>query len=115
MTATHGTHTGSFAGLLLGGLVGVGIALVAAPRSGKETRQRISGFAEDVRGRAKCYALRAREKATSAAGKGIGFLKGKKLLITTAINAGREAYAKETLRRAGAHSCEEYERGAGSF
>ncbi|HTR45213.1 MAG TPA: YtxH domain-containing protein [Thermodesulfovibrionales bacterium] len=113
MTATHGTRRGSFAGLFLGGLVGAGVALVAAPRSGKETRQRINGFAEDVKGRAVCYARRAKEKATSAAEKGKDFVREKRSLLTTAIEAGREAYAKETLRRT--HSCEGYEKGAGTF
>jgi gas vesicle protein len=113
MTAKRGTSGGSFAGLVFGGLVGAGVALMAAPRSGKETRQQIGGFAEGLKGKATCYALLAKEKATVAAEKTRDYIKGKKSLITTAIEAGREAYERETWKRS--HSCEDHEKGAGAF
>lgn len=42
--------TGALLGaFLLGGLVGAGIALLTAPRSGKETRERIGVWAESAK------------------------------------------------------------------
>ncbi len=36
---------------MLGGVVGAGIALVFAPRSGKETREHLRGYAKDIEGK----------------------------------------------------------------
>lgn len=35
--------------LLIGGLVGAGIALLLAPQSGRETREKIADLAEDMK------------------------------------------------------------------
>lgn len=37
------------AALVVGGLVGAGIALVLAPQSGRRTRQQIADLAEDIK------------------------------------------------------------------
>src|SRR5436309_1236867 len=42
----NGVMTGFFVGTLLGAAVGAGAALLLAPRTGKETRERLSGSAE---------------------------------------------------------------------
>lgn len=100
MAARHSAHRGSVGVLVFGGLVGAGVALMAAPWSGKETRKRIGDFAEDVKGRAECYAGLAKGKATSAIGQGKEFLHEKKRVITTAIEAGKDAYKREKQRLA---------------
>ncbi len=79
----------------LGGLVGAGVALLMAPKSGPETRQKIRELAEDVKGRAEEYIGTAREKASSALDKGKEFVDKKKSLVTTAVEAGVEAYERE--------------------
>jgi len=89
--------------LFLGGLIGGGAALLFAPRSGKETRQRIEGFADDVKGRAQCYYMRGKGKVTTAVGRGRDFFEGKKSLIVASVEAGKEAYAKERDRLGKTH------------
>ncbi len=64
--------------LILGGLAGAGAALMFAPLSGKQTRQRIGDFAEDVKCKAQTYGRRASSKMTSGVQKGAGLLKWKK-------------------------------------
>lgn len=92
------------AALFLGGLIGGGAALMFAPRSGKQTRQRIEDFSEDVKERAQCYVMRGKGKVTSAVGKGRDFFEAKKSLITASVEAGREAYGKEKERLTKKHS-----------
>ena len=83
-----GYGTGSvFLSFLLGGIVGAGVAMLLAPQSGRETREKIKDFAEDVR-----------DKVTSAVDKGKDYYEGKKSAITTAIEAGKDAYDKERER-----------------
>lgn len=85
---------------LLGGLVGAGVALLLAPKSGQETRQRIRDFTEDVKERAGDYVEQAKGKIVSTVGKGKDFFEEKKSIITTAVEAGKEAYEKEKERLA---------------
>ena len=79
----------------LGGLVGAGVALLMAPRAGTETRQKIRELADEVKGRAEDYIGTAKEKAGSALEKGKEFVEKKKSLVTTAVEAGVEAYERE--------------------
>ncbi len=76
-----------FLAFLLGGVVGAGLAMLLAPQSGPETRQKIREFAEDMKG-----------KVTSTVGKGKEFFEEKKSIITTAVEAGKDAYEKEKER-----------------
>jgi gas vesicle protein len=79
----------------IGGLVGAGVALLLAPQSGKETRQKIKELVDDAKEKATKYAEEVKSKVTSAVGKGKELVQEKKSLITTAVEAGQEAYAKE--------------------
>lgn len=87
-----------FLSFLLGGMVGAGVALLLAPKSGRETRQQIKEFTDDVREKAENYVEQAKGKATSALEKGKGFVQEKKSIITTAVEAGKEAYEREKER-----------------
>lgn len=80
---------------VLGGIVGAGIALLTAPQSGKETREKIKEFADETRKKAVDYAGQVKEKVSSAVESGKHFVEEKKSLISSAIDAGKEAYAKE--------------------
>ncbi len=105
--ARHGFHRGMTGALLFGGLLGAGVALMSAPRSGRESRRKIGDFAEDMKEKAECYADLTKAKVTSAVERGREFLQEKKSILTAAIEAGREAYREETRRRIeGAHACE---------
>jgi len=96
-----GYSTGSlFLAFLLGGLAGAGAALLLAPKSGNETRQRIRELAEEVRGKTEDYVDQAKGKVSSTIEKGKGYIQEKKSIVTTAVEAGKEAYEKEKERLA---------------
>lgn len=83
---------------LLGGLVGAGFALLMAPQSGRETRQKIKDLTDDVKEKAMGYAGEVRDKVTTGVDKSRDIYEQKKSIITTAIEAGKEAYTKEKER-----------------
>ncbi len=89
-----------FLSFLLGGLMGAGVALLLAPKSGRETRQRIKDLADDVKAKAEDYAEQARGQVNAAVEKGKGFVQDQKSIIASAVDAGKEAYEKEKERLA---------------
>jgi len=94
-----GYGTGSILlSFLLGGLVGAGFALLLAPQSGRETRQKIKDLTDDVKEKAMEYAGDVKEKVTSTIDKGKEVYEEKKSIITSAIDAGKDAYEKEKER-----------------
>ena len=68
-------------GFILGAVSGAALALLYAPASGRETRERLAQRAEE-----------ARAKAAEAAAKGRDALAQGRETLTTAIERGREAY-----------------------
>lgn len=89
-----------FLSFLLGGLVGAGVALLLAPKSGRETRLRIRELADDVKEKADDYVEQTKSRVTSAVEKGKDFVQDQKSIIATAVEAGKEAYEKEKERLA---------------
>jgi len=88
MREDSGYGAGSvFLSFLLGGIVGAGLAMLLAPQSGRETRQRIRELAED-----------AKDRFGATVEKGKEFFEQKKSVIATAVEAGKEAYEKERER-----------------
>jgi gas vesicle protein len=90
----------------IGGLVGAGVALLLAPKTGRETRQKILELADEVKEKAETYiektkekadtyAEEIRDKAAAVVEKGKGFIEEQKTIITSAVGAGKEAYEKE--------------------
>jgi gas vesicle protein len=84
-----------FLSFLLGGLVGAGFALLLAPQSGRETRQKIKDLTDDVREKTLGYVGEVKEKVTEGIDKSKEFYEEKKSIISTAIEAGKEAYERE--------------------
>jgi len=80
---------------LLGGVVGAGLALLFAPQSGRETRQKIRELADDVKDKTTEYAHQAKEKVSSLVDEGKGYYDEKKSILKSAVDAGKEAYEKE--------------------
>jgi len=80
---------------VLGGIVGAGVALLTAPRSGRETREKIMEFTDETKQKASEYAGQVKDKLSSAVEHGKEFVSEKKSLISSAIDAGKEAYGKE--------------------
>ena len=72
---------------LVGGLVGAGIALLLAPKSGRETR-------EDI----KDLAVKTKEKIATSIQKGRELYQESTTAITGAIEAGKAAYVEEKER-----------------
>jgi gas vesicle protein len=79
----------------LGGLIGAGVALLVAPKTGEETRRMIKELAGEVKEKAEDYIDQAKVTATAYVEKGKDFVEKEKNLITKSVEAGKEAYKKE--------------------
>lgn len=82
---------GVFLAFLAGGLIGAALALLYAPVSGKEARERIGGLAEDYRRKAEGWSGDLKQKVAS-------FIEEEKSVVKAAYDAGREAMAKEKAK-----------------
>jgi gas vesicle protein len=80
---------------LLGGVVGAGLALLFAPQSGRETRQKIKDLRDEVKDKTTDYVRQAKEKAASIVDDGREYYDEKKSILKSAVEAGKEAYEKE--------------------
>ncbi len=76
---------------LAGGLIGAGLALLYAPMSGRETREKIGGLAGDLKAKAENWTGDVKAKVES-------FIEEEKSVIKAAYDAGREAMAKEKAK-----------------
>lgn len=76
---------------IAGGMVGAGLALLYAPTSGRETRERISGLAEDLKKKSEDWTGEAKQKVER-------FIDEERSVIKSAYEAGRDAMAKEKAR-----------------
>jgi len=76
---------------LAGGLVGAGLALLYAPVSGREARERIGGLAGDLRKKTGEWTGDVKQKVEQ-------FIEEERSVIKSAYDAGREAMAKEKAR-----------------
>jgi gas vesicle protein len=84
----NSTPVGGFlAAFAIGALAGAGIALLYAPRSGKETRQLIADKGCELKGR-----------AADAVGDVKDYIDGKKAEITAAVEAGKHAMLEERAK-----------------
>jgi gas vesicle protein len=96
MREENGFGSGSILmSFLLGGLVGAGLALLFAPKSGSDTRQMIKEFAGDVKDKTQHYVEDVKGKVSSGIDKGKGLYQEKKSMISSAFEAGKDAYTKE--------------------
>lgn len=92
----HGTSAGTvFLSFLAGAAVGAGLALLYAPKTGKELRQKIGELTDDAVGKIKTYATEAQEKIKSTIEDGKEVIKEKKSILSSAFEAGKEAMERE--------------------
>jgi gas vesicle protein len=92
----HGSSAGTvFLSFLAGAAVGAGLALLYAPKTGKELREKISDLTDDAVGKIKEYASEAQEKIKSTIEDGKEVISEKKSIIASAIEAGKEAMERE--------------------
>lgn len=85
---------------LAGAAVGVGAALLFAPKTGEELRGDIKDLADDAIGKIKEYANDAQEKIRASYEDGKELVLEKKSIITSAIEAGKQAMDREKEKQA---------------
>ena len=86
-------------GFFLAGLgIGAVIALLLAPRSGKETRDSIVQTAEEGRDFVVTKTEEIRKQAEDAVEKGKDLVNKQKDLLSTAVEAGKQAYQDEKIK-----------------
>ncbi len=83
---------------LLGSVVGAGLALLVAPKSGPETRELIKEQASVAKEEASKVADEVKEKATELLEKSKEVVETKKAVLESALEAGKEAMEKEKER-----------------
>jgi gas vesicle protein len=84
-----------FLSFLAGAAVGAGLALLVAPKTGKELREKIADLTDDAVSKIKDYASEAQTKINATLEEGKELYKEKKSIITSAIEAGKEAMDRE--------------------
>lgn len=82
-------------GLIVGGLIGVALGVLYAPKSGKETREDICRSTEELLEKAREQYEQAKEKMDSLTSKGRESYADNKQRLKKAIEAGVEAFKEE--------------------
>jgi len=82
-------------------LVGAGIALLVAPKSGRETREKLRELVKDAKEETGQYLEKVKGSAATVVKKEEKFLEEQKSMLTTAVEAGKEAYEKEKEKEKG--------------
>lgn len=96
MSENNGFSASSiFLAFILGGVVGAGVTLLMAPQSGRDARERIKDMTENIKEKTTDYVEQAKDKITSTVKQSKDFFENKKSLLSTAVEAGKEAYEKE--------------------
>jgi gas vesicle protein len=80
---------------LAGAAFGSGLALLFAPKSGREVREQIKDLSHDTVGRMKECTRDVQEKIKTSYDEGKEFIKEKKTVISSSIEGGKEAIGKE--------------------
>ena len=88
------------AAFLVGGIVGAGVALLTAPQSGKETREKISEMAGEAKDKIRAVADDAKDRIQDTYRHTRDMVGDKKAMLATAIDAGKKAMEEEKHRLA---------------
>jgi len=83
---------------ILGGVMGASLALLFAPKTGRETRERLKELAGEMRQRTGEVAGEVKATAEKVIEEGKSYLGEKKSLLTAALEAGKEAMEREKAR-----------------
>lgn len=84
--------------LVIGGLLGAAMALLVAPRSGRDTRKQLRGYARRAEENIHEVADNATRTLDQAVDKGHEFLKEKQAILSDSVDAGRVAMQRERER-----------------
>jgi len=82
---------GILVAFLAGGLIGAGLAILYAPASGRETREKIGGITEDLKKKSEQWTGDVKQKVE-------GFVEEERTVLKAAYDAGREAMTREKAR-----------------
>jgi gas vesicle protein len=88
---------------LAGAAVGSGLALLFAPKTGREVREQIRDLTDDAVDKIREYAKDAQEKIKATYEDGKELIKEKKSILNSAIEAGKEAMERERERFSSEH------------
>lgn len=80
---------------LAGAAIGAGAALLLAPKTGEEMREKIADLADDAVDSIKEHARQAQQKIADAFTESKETLKQQKSILASAIEAGKEAMDRE--------------------
>jgi gas vesicle protein len=93
-----GDRTSRLAYFLVGGGIGAIVALLFAPRSGRETRDLIAQKAAEGRERVATTSRTVSDRMTDYIDKGKEVVSSQKEQISAAIEAGKQAYREEKAK-----------------
>ncbi len=80
---------------LTGAVVGGGIALLTAPKSGKMTRRQLKRMAEDVQEKAEDYYDEMKDKTAVGIEKAQDYYQEAKRSVESTVNAAKKTFQKE--------------------
>jgi gas vesicle protein len=81
---------------LIGAMVGGGIALLTAPKSGKRTREQLKGMARDAKEKAEDYYDDMKDKAAEATEKVQDYYQEARRTVESAVDAAKKTFQKAT-------------------
>ena len=92
----NGMYTGTiFLAFMAGAAIGTGLALLYAPKTGKEFREKISGMTDEAVDKIKVYVTEAQDKIKTSLDEGKELIREKKSILASALEAGKEAMEQE--------------------
>jgi gas vesicle protein len=101
MADDRGSAAGVLSAFLCGAAMGAAAALLLAPQSGSESRERVRRYVRKAEGNLHDLAGRAGEVFEEVVGEGKEFVESKKSALREAFEAGREAMRQERDRLRG--------------
>ena len=81
---------------LIGAMVGGGIALLTAPKSGKRTREQLKRMAGDTKEKAEDYYDEMKDKAAEATEKVQDYYQEAKRTVESTVDAAKKTFQKVT-------------------
>ena len=92
----NGMYTGTiFLAFMAGAAIGTGLALLYAPKTGRELREKISGMTDEAVDKIKVYVTEAQDKIKTSLDEGKELIREKKSILASALEAGKEAMEQE--------------------
>lgn len=92
----NGMYTGTiFLAFMAGAAIGTGLALLYAPKTGRELREKISGMTDEAVDKIKVYVTEAQDKIKTSLDEGKEIIREKKSILASALEAGKEAMEQE--------------------